>query len=567
MKISRIYSFMYSNGGNKIMFIIYTISLLLIASQNFLFNYFVAMGLKDIVDGLLQKNLDMFYSGFINVIEALLMLVLILGIFSYLFFLIVQKTSDIIREYFFKKVLKMPYNEFEKFSSGEILSRYNNDIMNIKSVFSNYILNFSMAIIGAIGGAIVIFNINKILFFYIVSIGLLNLLLNSVFIKKMKRINHNIQIENSKLAQYVSNILSGINIIKGFTIEDIILNKVKSTNKNYFDYSMEKVKSETYINLINNASNYIEFIGQFVLGGFLIMHNSLTFGELMASVQLARPVVEFFKSLSTFLSQLKSVEASYERIFEILDEPKEELNDEIFLLSDAKKLPKDINYKNTAIEFKNVSFSYNNEKPVLENLSFKIKNGERALIIGKSGIGKSTIFKLLLKFYIPQNGNIKIFGKNIEEYDVDEIRDLITYVPQDYKLFNDTIYENIKYGNLNATDEEIINVAKLTNAHQFIEKLEKGYDTVIEENGKNLSGGQKQKIAIARALLKDAPILLFDEITASLDKETKEILIETLKNIPKNKTILIISHEEFLPDNLIDLRIDLNGTDKIVSLK
>ncbi|APT74784.1 hypothetical protein SU69_00015 [Thermosipho melanesiensis] len=409
-----------------------------------------------------------------------------------------------------------------------------------------------MAIVGAVGGAIVIFKINFIVFVYILGVGILNLLLNVIFINKMKEINHNIQKNNSKFVQYISNIISGVNVIKSFVLEDIILKSIKRVNEDYYKSS---VKNETYVDLVNNAADYVEIVGHFIVGGFLIMHSYISFGELMATIQLTRPVIEFFKALSTFLSNLGISMSSYERISEILDIEEEELNERDLMATPDFSAKFNVKVSD-AIEFENVSFSYGNGN-ILENLSFKIKKGQKVLIIGKSGIGKSTIFKLILKFYDPQKGRIKIFEKDIKEYSIFEIRDLVSYVPQDYKLFSDTIYENIRYGNLKASYEDVLKVAKLSGAHEFIEKFENGCNTIIEENRRNLSGGQKQKIAIARALLKSSPILLLDEITSSLDKDSKETLIKTLKNIPKDKMVLIISHEYFVPKEIIDLKIEL----------
>ncbi|BBE31048.1 multidrug ABC transporter ATP-binding protein [Tepiditoga spiralis] len=534
-----ILSFMRKNGGNTFIFLAYWISVFFVASQNFFFNYYVAKGLQTSVDGMMQKDFSSFLGGFILVLRSFGILIIVMGIFSYINDYVVKKITSIIKEYFFKKVLRLKPFFDEKYTSGKIMTLYNSDIEKVESIYSNQILNLLMAIVGALGGAVIIFKLNKYIFIYIITIGIFNLILNYIFIKKMKVNSRNIQNTISKQTEHISNFLSGSYIIKAFNNENFFIKIFKNTTKKYFDFSKKRAKYDAGISFVNNASEYFEFAGLLIISGFFSLKGAISIGSVLLCVQLGRPIIDLFKALSSYFSNIQSILASTERISNILNLNDEEINEKEFFENNTK------NFQETpyAIEFDNVSFSYNKDKYIFKDLSFKVKSGSKTLLVGNSGIGKSTILKILLKYHTNYSGNIFVFGKSLKDYDVHELRKLFSYVPQNSFLFNDSIFENIHYGNINKSSDEIIKVSKKVRSHEFIEKLPNKYETTLTNNGNTLSGGQKQRLAIARALLKDAPIFIFDEPTSSLNEKLKDKINSVIKNTMQNKTFFLISHE------------------------
>lgn len=239
-----------------------------------------------------------------------------------------------------------------------------------------------------------------------------------------------------------------------------------------------------------------------------------------------------FLNLGNNYSRLQEYMSNASRVFEILDQQPE---DEIY------KTEKDAD-KSAMISFENVSFSYETRKAVVNNMSITMKKGQSAALVGPSGGGKNTIIKLLLGFYPISSGSIAINGKSMSEYNIHTIRDMIAYVPQDGYLFDGTIMENIRFGKLSATDEDVIEAAKAAYADDFIQKLPDGYETVVHNRGGNLSGGQRQRVAIARAFLKNAPILLLDEATSALDTESEQQVQISIEALMKNRTTIAVAH-------------------------
>lgn len=528
---------MWKDGGSIFLGIMYLVSLLFLSSQVFLLNYFAAISLKLISDGMIEKSTNKLAEGVWYLLTRFGLFLLIIPIFAYLYQYAVRKTTIIIRRRLFEHIIDLPMYEFEKNHTGDFLSRINFDVNTAEGVYSWQLMVLLMSIVSAIGCSVAIFLINKIIFFYVVLVTSVNILVNAIFMKRLREISNKIQEAFSKVTQKLSDIVGGAYIIRAFDIADMIFKKYVEINSLLYRLALRRVNYSSILASFNYTVGYFIFFGMLALGGYLMIRDKITFGNMVAAVQLMGPVVYFFGSLGNFLTNLQISLAGAERIFEILDKSKEE--------NERKKYEKNIhiiNKNNWVIRFENVSFSYDSTQEVLKGISFEVKEGEKIAIVGPSGGGKSTIFKLLLGFYPHYDGNIYVLGKEIRSYTLEELRNLISYMPQDVYLFNTSVYENIRYGNLRAKDGEITEALKRSNSYDFVIKLPDGLSTKVGERGVFLSGGQRQRLSIARAILKNSPILLLDEATSSLDSESENLVIQALNNLIKDKTALIIAH-------------------------
>ncbi len=536
-RLIRLFSFMWKDGGNQLLGLSYTISMLITASQNFFFNYFAAMSLKIITDGMIYKNREMLISGIKYIATCFGILFLVFPIFSYIYMYTIRRTIVIIRSRLFYHVVSLPIKEYEKTHTGDFLSRFNYDVNTAEGVYSWQVMVLFMAIISAVGSAAVIFSINRVMFLYAILVGSVNVIINSLFMRPLRRISDDIQKSISKIIQKFSDLVGGAFIIRSFNIGDIIYKKFLELNLSFYKLAMKRVHYNSLLSSFNYSIGYFIFFGELLVGGLLIMNDKITFGELTAIIQLMGPIFWLFGSIGNFLTNLQTSLAGAERIFEVLDKPVEEEIRKISIKEENIKTNRDY-----VLEFNNVKFSYNGNGQVLKGISFKVANNMKIAFVGESGGGKSTLFKLLLGFYPNYDGEIYLFGKELRKYSLKELRDLISYVPQDIFLFNNTIYENVRYGKLDANKEDIIWALKEANAYDFIMKLPDGLYTRVGERGVSLSGGQRQRIAIARAILKNSPILLLDEATSSLDAESEDLVNQALERLMKGKTTLIIAH-------------------------
>ena len=332
---------------------------------------------------------------------------------------------------------------------------------------------------------------------------------------------------------HIEESISGLEIIKAFNHEEKIKEKFKILNK---ELRIKGYKAQIWtgclmplINVINNFG----FAMIALLGGVLAVNDMITIGIITSFISYSKQFVRPLNDIANIFNTLQSALAGAERVFEVLDE-KEEIED--------KEECKELSNVKGNIEFKNVSFGYNDENIVLHDISFKVEEGKSIAIVGATGSGKTTIVNLLTRFYEINEGEITIDGVDIRDYSRDSLRRNFGIVLQDTYLFSGTIKENIMYGKEDATDLEIIYASKIANAHEFISRLPEGYDTVLLEGGSNLSAGQKQLLAIARAVLSNPSILILDEATSNVDTRTELRIQQAMFNLMKGRTSFIIAH-------------------------
>jgi ABC-type multidrug transport system fused ATPase/permease subunit len=326
--------------------------------------------------------------------------------------------------------------------------------------------------------------------------------------------------------------LSGVYIEKAYNLSGIMQNKFEDAVNKGLVNSLKRQKITSYLTPFQTITKWIPLLLCAIYGGYFVFYNQITTGSLFAFIYLLQYFVEPISKIQDFLSEFRGVSVSIERINELLTMENERSDGESYKLDLSKAI----------LTFNNVCFGYPEENQTLKDISFTIEHRKSVALVGGSGSGKSTIFKLICGFYQAQSGSISLCENNLDLWDLDKAREQIALVSQDVYLFPTTIIENISIGRSEATLEEIINAAKMANAHEFILQLSDGYNTIVGERGCNLSGGQKQRISIARAILKNAPIILLDEPTSALDVQSEVMVQNALNRLSGKHTIIVIAH-------------------------
>ena len=476
------------------------------------------------------------------------------SILSYIISIMMVKTARNIvyslRKDAFETILNLPLSYFDKNSIGDILSKITYDIDTMGSTLSTDLINILTSIVTLVGSFFMMFTISKklVLIFFItipmsiISTKYITNKTRPLFRKRAKKIGD--------LNGFVEENISGLKIIKAYNKESKTIDEFRNINKNAVDayYNAEYYGSMTValISFINNIS--LAFIS--TIGSILYLKNEISLGQISSFVLYSRKFSGPIREISNLISDMQSSFAASERVFRFIDEKREE-DDKL----DAEKLEK----VHGKIDMKNVTFSYDLNEKVLENLDISAKPNTVVAIVGPTGCGKTTIINLLMRFYNRNDGEILVDDKNIDDITKKSMRQAYAMVFQDTWLFEGSIYENIAYGNENATLEDVKRVAKLAQIDDFIEKLPNGYDTIISGNGDNISKGQKQLINIARAMLIDAKMLILDEATSNIDSKTEIQIQNALLEIMKGKTCFIIAHRLSTIKNADQILVLNNG--------
>ena len=446
---------------------------------------------------------------------------------------VAQRLVYKLRQSLFKKLQSLPIMFFDLHTHGEIMSRLSNDIDNISTSISQSTVQFMSSTVGIVGSLVMMLYLSPLMTLAsMVTIPMVFFL--TKFISKRTRVFFSKQQQVlGNLNGHIEESISGIHVVKAFNNEEKVIEQFKQQNNVLRDVG---VKAQTWSGFIMPLMNVIGNFGFGVIaifGGSLAVRGIISVGVIASfisySKQFSRPLNELANTFNTLQSGI----AGAERVFEILDEEEERQDDENALI---------IENTNGQVEFKNVSFAYEEGEAVLKDISFNAKAGTNIALVGPTGAGKTTIVNLLTGFYEINKGEILIDGINIVNYEKNSLRKIFGMVLQDTYLFSGTIKENIKYGNLEASDQEIERASILARADDFIEKLPKGYETIINEGGTNLSEGQRQLLAITRAILSNPSILILDEATSSVDTRTELKIQEAMVKLMENRTTFIIAH-------------------------
>lgn len=454
---------------------------------------------------------------------------------------------------YFKHIYRLPMKFFATRKTGDIITRFS-DAFTIKDIFTNIALTLIMDIAMALVTGVILFKMNVTLFVIILFMTIISILLVFIFKQPYKKINEEQMQQGSVLNSQIIEGLRAVETIKGNANEETELENIE---REYIKSLRIGMKEGMLSNIQGSISNLISTAGNLVLMYFGIMqviNNDITLGSMMAFMTMSGYFMDPIGRLVSLQMDIQEANISMKRMTEILDYEQEQSGysktDDSGVPSlkvqkndiDMSKVFQKIDTIHGDIEIRNVTFRYGNRTPALKNLSFTIPKGKKVALVGASGSGKSTIAKLLLKYYEPEEGEILINGVDIRDYENHSLRRAISYVPQTIELFSKSIYDNIRISRMNATMEEVVEAAKAADAHEFIKKLPMQYYTYLEEAGNGLSGGEKQRIALARAFLKENGFYILDESTSNLDFGTENIIFDMIYNKFRNKSMLIIAH-------------------------
>lgn len=446
-----------------------------------------------------------------------------------------QRTVYKLRSRLFSHMQKLPVSFYDKRQHGELMSRMTNDIETISQTLNTSFIQFTTSIVTLIGTISVMLYLSPLLTLLTVLIIPVLIFAVGFITRRTGPLYKKRQRATGELNGYIEEMVSGQEIVKVFSQEETAIRNFNEKAGNLRDITFWAFLYAGFIPKVMNMLNNVSFTIVAGAGGLLVFYTDgvVTIGTIVVFAEYARQFTRPLADLSNQFNQVLSAIAGAERVFGIIDSEPEKDEGKITGRTIAGE-----------IEFDDVSFSYDptQKTPTIRNLSFRIDAGESVALIGATGAGKTTVMQLLARFYETDSGEVRIDGENILDYSRSTVRSQTAFVLQDPYLFESTIRENIRYGKLDATDDEVVEAAKLANAHDFIVALEEGYDTVLEADEGFISQGQKQLISIARALITDPAILLLDEATSSIDTVTELKIQEALERLMKDRTSIIIAH-------------------------
>lgn len=489
---------------------------------------------KELIDSVLPDGLrKTLMTLSIGVILLNVFKVVLSAIRSHLLLYLSQKLDIAVLLGYYRHVLELPMNFFGTRRVGEIISRFN-DAGNVRDAISGATLTIMIDTIMAVAGAVILCIQNVKLFVIAVIIVVLYVIIVLTFNKWYEKLNRKQMEDNSQLTSYMVESLNGIQTVKAYNAE----RKVKLETEIKFVKLLKSIFKLSWVsNMQSSLKIFVELVGGVIIlwvGGVSVINGEMTIGALITFNSLLVYFLDPVKNLINLQPQMQTAVVAADRLGEILDLEAEKTEKE-----SRKMAPLTLAGD---IQIRNLDFRYGTRRQVLSDINLTIKKGEKVAFVGESGSGKTTLSKLLLHLYSPEKGEILINGNNIEDIRLECLRERIAYIPQETFLFSGSIYDNLVLGMDDVDMDNVVEAAKLAQAHDFINELPLRYETRLEENGANLSGGQRQRLAIARAMLKKPDILILDEATSNLDSITERALDKTINEFSKEMTTIFIAH-------------------------
>jgi len=444
-----------------------------------------------------------------------------------------QWVTHDLRRTLYNHIQRLSLAEHDQARTGDLITRVTSDIEAIQDFITSALLGMAVNALTLVGMIGVMLYINWRFTLIALSIAPVLLLVVYSFTRRIKKASRAVREKQSELVSVVQEVLTSVRVVKAFAREDYEQRRFESQSRENVEMALQarsiKAKLLPVVEVIVAAGTCL-VLGY---GARLVLAGQLSAGVLIVFLLYLGKMYKPMRELSKMTDTVSKAAVGYERIQEVL-----EIESRVRDLPRARRAPR---FKGK-IEFDHVNFSYGDETPVLKDISFQILPGQVAAIVGPSGTGKTTIISLIPRFYDPRSGQVKIDGTDIRRYTLKSVREQISFVLQETLLFRAPVWENIAYGKPDAPRKQIIHAAELANAHEFIEKMPEGYDTMIGERGVTLSGGQRQRIAIARAIIRNTPILILDEPTSGLDAASEQAVIEALDRLMEGKTSVVVAH-------------------------
>ena len=492
-------------------------------------------GLVAKITGVPNASIDFGYIGKIAIILIVLYIVSTLFglIQTFIMSGVAQKVSYNLRKQISEKMDTLPLNYFDTRTNGEVLSRITNDVDTVNQTLNQSLSQIITSIVTLIGVLIMMFSISWIMTIATFIILPVSLTLISQVVKRSQKYFKSQQEYLGHLNGQVEEVYGGHNIMKAFNREEASTKEFDSLNNTLYKSAW---KSQFLSGMMMPIMSFVGNLGYVlvsILGGWLTIKRVITVGDIQAFIQYVRSFNQPISQMAQVANIMQSTAAAAERVFDFLeeeDESKDSVN------------PVDTSSIKGEVEFEHVNFGYNKEKTIINNFSVDVKPGQKIAIVGPTGAGKTTIVKLLMRFYDVNSGSIKIDGHDIRDFRRSDLRNLFGMVLQETWLFNGTIMENLRYGRLDATDEEVKEAAKAAHVDHFVKTLPEGYNMVLNEEASNISQGQKQLLTIARAFLKDPKLLILDEATSSVDTRTELLIQKAMDKLMEGRTSFVIAH-------------------------
>lgn len=494
----------------------------------------------EIFNGLVSKIRDggqgIDFNKILKIILVLTILYIISSIFSYaqsyIMSGVAQRISYKLRQEISQKINRLPMAYFDRNSKGDIISRVTNDVDTLSQTLNQSLMQMITSIITLVGVFIMMLSINLMMTIVALVVMPLTMLVLSLVIRKSQVFFKQQQKYLGDMNGKIEETFSGQNIVRGYNGEKFELNEFDTINRKLYDTGW---KSQFLSSIMMPIMNFVGNLGYAIvsiLGGYMAINGRISVGDIQAFIQYMRSFTQPLNQIAQIMNLLQSTVAAADRIFEFLDEEEIDLSKKDILEGPVQG----------NIKFDHVRFGYKSDNIIIKDFSLDIKAGQKVAIVGPTGAGKTTIVKLLMRFYGLNSGKIYLDGVDIESLDLESYRKNFAMVLQDTWLFSGTIMENLKYGRLDASDEDVYKAAKAAHVDRFIMTQKQGYDTILTEDSKNISQGQKQLLTIARAILSDPKILILDEATSSVDTRTEVLIQQAMDNLIKDRTSFIIAH-------------------------
>ncbi len=494
----------------------------------------IFVGLVDKVGGG-NVGIDFTYIG--KMLLFLLGLYLLSALFAFIQGFVMsgvsQKVSYNLRKEISKKINRMPLKYFDTKTHGEVLSRVTNDVDSISQNLNQSMTQVITSITTLIGVLIMMFSISWVMTIVAILILPISMIFITLVVKKSQGFFKEQQEYLGKVNGQVEEVYGGHNIVKAFNGEEDAIKEFNEFNDKLYSSAW---KSQFLSGMMMPIMSFIGNIGYVmvsILGGWLAIRKTIEVGDILSFIQYMRSFNQPIAQAAQVANLMQSTAAAAERVFEFLNEEEEE---------QFAKNPVSIDTLEGYVDFENVKFGYNPDKVIINDFTAHVKPGQKVAIVGPTGAGKTTIIKLLMRFYDINEGVIRLDGHDIKDFNRSELRNAFGMVLQDTWLFNGTIMENIRYGKLGATDEAVKEAAKAARVHHFVKTLPDGYNMILNEEASNVSQGQKQLLTIARAILADPKVLILDEATSSVDTRTEVLIQQAMENLMKGRTSFIIAH-------------------------
>ncbi len=486
---------------------------------------------------LLGTNLLTDFPYIRNCIISLVVLYLISALFAYIQGYIMSGVSMNVtyklRKEISHKMNKLPLKYFDTRTHGEVLSRITNDVDTVSQTLNQSLSQIITSTATVIGVLIMMLSISVLMTFVAFLVIPLSGLLIMGVVKKSQKYFKQQQKSLGSLNGHIEEIYSGHNIVQVFNGEKEAIETFTKINDDLYTSAWKSQFLSGMMMPIMSFIGNLGYVAVCILGGYLAVKKTIDVGDIQSFIQYVRSFTQPIAQLANISNTLQSTAAAAERVFEFLNEEEE--------VPDTSS-PIKLNSVVGNVEFKNVHFGYTEDKIIINNFSSYIKSGQRIAIVGPTGAGKSTIIKLLMRFYDINSGEILIDGHSIKDYTRNDLREMFGMVLQDTWLYNASIFDNIKYGNFDATKEDVINAAKAAHCDEFIKALPNGYNLILNEEANNISQGQKQLLTIARTILSDPKILILDEATSSVDTRTEVLIQKAMDHLMNGRTSFIIAH-------------------------